>query len=174
MNRDDSSTLEEVIRNSGEGALIDDYHSPSKALPWIRGKLEEVMREAKTRGRDRSVLLSDDALKTEYGKNPLKLKSLFQAVRTDPTPGMLLMAWRVIQGMEIKELAVEYRARLGEFRMAVTLESPYDGGEEEVYESSSIRDFRLLRHLGVFEVNGVQAMMGFYPLKTLDPTRTAT
>ena len=60
---------------------------------------------------------------------------------------MLLMAWRIIQGMEIKDLRLTYR-RQQAFEASVILESPY-GEEDAPYTSSKIQDFALLRHLGI-------------------------
>ena len=76
---------------------------------------------------------------------------------------MLLMAWRIIQGMEIKNVDVAYN-RQQDFRLSVTLESPY-GDRDEIYESSSIQDFVLFRHIGIMEVDGRPVFDGFYALK---------
>ena len=73
------------------------------------------------------------------------------------------MAWRIIQGMEIKRIQMGY-LRQDHFQMDVVLESPY-GEEDERYESSVIQDFALFRHIGIMEISGKPVFDGFYPLE---------
>jgi hypothetical protein len=76
---------------------------------------------------------------------------------------MLLMVWRIIQGMEIKEVQLSY-LRQETFGVRVILQSPY-GGEDAPYISSNINDFALLRQIGVHEISGRPVFDGFYALK---------
>lgn len=72
------------------------------------------------------------------------------------------MVWRIIQGMEVKDIQLSYCKRK-HFDVRVTLESPY-GGEDPPYVSSSIQDFSLFRHIGILESGG-PIFDGFYALK---------
>ena len=80
---------------------------------------------------------------------------------------MLLMAWRIIQGMEVKEVRIDYR-RQQTFDVTVILESPY-GEEDAPYTSTDISDFTLFRHIGVLDVGGRPVFDGFYPLRLREP-----
>ena len=107
--------------------------------------------------------LSEDAIVAEFARNPQKVRGFFQALGGTRTPDMLLMAWRIIQGMEIKEIQLSYQ-RQQAFEVRVVLQSPY-GGEDAPYISSNIHDFALLRQIGVHEVSGRPVFDGFYALK---------
>jgi hypothetical protein len=76
---------------------------------------------------------------------------------------MLIMVWRILQGMRIQEVDMAYREQKS-FRLRVVLNSPYEDASE-VYESSDIGDAKLLRHLGTLEVDGKPVFDGFYPLR---------
>ena len=73
------------------------------------------------------------------------------------------MAWRIIQGMEVKEIRIAYR-RQEAFEATVVLESPY-GEEDPPYVSSDIRGFCFFRHIGILEISGRPVFDGFYPLR---------
>lgn len=107
--------------------------------------------------------LTESSLLAEYKRNPLKVKAFFQALGGSRSPDMLLMAWRIIQGMGIKEIRVAYRRRES-FEATVVLESPY-GEEDRPYVSSDIQDFALFRHIGILEISGRPVFDGFYPLR---------
>ena len=64
----------------------------------------------------------------EYERNPQKVRGFFQALGGTRTPEMLLMVWRIIQGMEIKDIQLSYQ-RQQAFEVRVVLQSPY--GEED-------------------------------------------
>jgi len=158
-----SSTLESVIRQSGEEWLIDLFAPPEEALPHIQRTLEAVQREAQNRLGTDAPDLSEAALCGEYHRNPLRVRGFFQALGGTRTPAMLLMVWRIIQGMAVKDIHLSYR-RQESFEVRVVLESPY-GEEDEPYFSNSIHDFALFRHIGLLEIGGAPVFDGFYPLR---------
>jgi hypothetical protein len=158
-----TKTLEEAIRRSGEGWLIDFFAPPDKAIDYLRHRLVEVTGRAQERLRGNAPDLSEAALVELYNRYPLKVKGFFQVLGGTRTPDMLLMAWRIVQGMEIKDIHMDYR-RQDHFLIRVILESPY-GEEDELYESNVIQDFALFRHVGIMEISGKPVFDGFYPLK---------
>ena len=79
------------------------------------------------------------------------------------TPEMLLMTWRIIQGMEIKSIQFSYQRQFS-FHVQVDLESPY-GEADETYNSSNINDFALFRHIGILQIGNLPVFDGFYPLR---------
>lgn len=157
------ATLEEAIRESGLSWVIDWFAPRSEAVEHLKTTLESVNQLGRNRLGDRAPNLSESAILRQYSQNPLQVRGFFQALGGTRTPAMLLMVWRVIQGMEIKELEIAYH-RQQDFTLRVILESPY-GEEDEVYESMSIQDFALLRHVGILEISGTPVFDGFYALK---------
>jgi hypothetical protein len=159
-------SLEQAIRDSGEGWLIDSYSPPSAAMDHLRGKLAEIQRRARERLGESAPELTESSLVREYARNPLKVKGFFQALGGTRSPEMLLMAWRIIEGLRIKEFRLSYRRREA-LEMTAVLESP-SGEEDPPYTSSSIRDFALFHHIGILEISGTPAFEGFYPLRLKD------
>ena len=157
------SALEETIRQSGEGWIIDWFAPKDEALNHIRAALGQVQQRARERLDGNAPDLSENALVAEYGRNPQKVRGFFQALGGTRTPEMLLMVWRIIQGMEIKEIQLSYQ-RQQAFEVRVVLQSPY-GEEDAPYLSSNIHDFALFRQIGVHEISGRPVFDGFYALK---------
>lgn len=160
------TTLEEAIRQSGEGWLIDGFSPSEKALEHLSRTLDAVDRCARERLGEDAPRFDEASVVTEYQRHPQGVQGFFQALAGTRTPDMLLMVWRIIQGMEIKEIQASYH-RQRDFRLSVTLESP-DGGEDEIYESEHIQDFALFRHVGILEISGKPVFDGFYPLRVRD------
>jgi hypothetical protein len=163
MSTSSPSTLEEAIRHSGEGWLIDWFMPREGAIPRISQMLEAVHREARDRLGSEAPDISAAALVQEYRRSPQQVRGFFQALGGTRTPQMLLMVWRIIQGMEVRDVRLSYR-RQEVFELEVILESPY-GGEDPPYRSSNIQDFALFRHIGILEVGGSPVFDGFYALK---------
>src|SRR5579884_821082 len=163
MTRPKTTTLEEAIRHAGEGWLIDWFAPPEQAMSNLRQRLEDVARLARERLGANAPNMSEAALVDLYNHHPQKVKGFFQVLGGTRTPEILLMVWRIIQGMEIKNIQMDYH-RQDHFAIRVTLESPY-GEEDELYQSSAIQDFTVFRHIGTIEVSGKPVFDGFYPLK---------
>ncbi len=160
------STLEEAIRHAGEGWLLKRFYPPEEAVSHIQRTLQSVDDRARTLLGGDAPHFSETALLDEYRRNPQQLRAFFQALGGTRTPDMLLMAWRIIQGMEVKDVQIQYR-RQEVFAMQVVLESP-DGGEDEIYTSNKIYDFALFRHLGLSEMGDLPIIDGFYALSLRD------
>ncbi len=157
------TTLEEAIQHAGEAWLIDSFAPPEAAMDHIFQTLAAVQQEAQERLGDRAPNLSEAALVHEYHRNPLRVRGFFQALGGTRTPAMLLMVWRIIQGMEVKEIQMGYQ-RQQSYKVQVILESPY-GEQDEPYVSGNIQDFALFRHIGIMEIGGAPVFDGFYALK---------
>ncbi len=157
------ANLEAAIRQSGEGWLLDSFLPQEKEMERIRRTLDEVNTLAKSRLGGGAPNISEEALIEEYRRNPQRVRGFFQALGGTRTTEMLLLVWRIMQGMEIREVQVGYR-RQQDFRMTVVLESPY-GVEEGPYTSININDFTLFRHIGVLEIGSKPVFDGFYALR---------
>lgn len=163
MSTKSPSTLEEAIRHAGEGWLIESFAPPENAMPHILETLTAVQQEAQSRLGTDAPNISEAALLQEYHRNPLRVKGFFQALGGTRTPQMLLMVWRIIQGMEVREVQMGYQ-RQQSFEARVILETPY-GEEDKPYVSRNIHDFALFRHIGILDIGGAPVFDGFYPLK---------
>lgn len=157
------STLEDAIRQSGEGWLIDWFTPPEQAMDHIRSTLQAIQQIAHERLTDNAPEVSETALVEEYHRNPRQIRGFFQSLGGTRTPEMLLMVWRILQGMEVKSIRVEYQ-RQDSFELQVVLESP-SGEVDPMYRSGDIHDFALFRHIGIMEIGGRPVLDGFYPLK---------
>lgn len=155
--------FEQVIRASGQGWLIDWYAPKEQALPNLRQILATANARGQARLRGDAPNLTPEALAAEYRRNPHKVNAFLQVIGSVATPDFLVMAWRILQGMDIAELALSYRSQES-FQMRVRLRSPYEGGEDEIYESQDIDDAVILRHLGVMKMDDKPIFDGFYPL----------
>ena len=157
-----ASTLEEAIRYCGEGWLIDATLNPDSGIGHFRQLLGKVQNLADERLGQNALNLSEATLVAEYRRNPQKVRGFFQALGLSSTPEMLLMVWRILQGMDIKTVELQY-ARQDSFRLGVILESPY-GEEDAPYSSDNISDFALFRHIGILEIGDQPVFDGFYAL----------
>lgn len=157
------STLEEAIRDAGEGRLLDSFESRENAIPHITQTFGAVQEEARKRLGDRAPDISEESLLDEYHRNPLRVRAFFQALGGNRTPEMLLMVWRILQGMGVREVQLNYH-RQQSFEVRVILESP-EGETDDPYVSRNIHDFALFRHIGILEIGGTPVFDGFYALK---------
>jgi hypothetical protein len=96
----------------------------------------------------------------EYQHNPHKVRAFLQVVKS-ASPDVLVMVWRILQGMGVARIEMEYQTGL-HFRLHVWLSSPYEGGEPEVYESKDIDDAVILRHMGIMKMDDRPVFDGFY------------
>jgi hypothetical protein len=163
MNPTPIISLEEAIRQAGEGWLIDSFAPPTEAMNHIRRALAAVEQRAQERFGENAPDFREVAVVEEYRRHPSQVRGFFQALGGTSTPDMLLMVWRIIQGMEIKDVQLAYH-RKNVFRLRVILESPY-GEEDAPYESIKINDFTLFRHIGIMEIDHLPVFDGFYPLR---------
>jgi hypothetical protein len=158
----EAHSLEEAIRQAGEGWLIDSA-PPGEAVNHLRQALAVVERVARERLGADAPDFSDAAIVAELQRRPAQVRGFFQALGGNRTPEMLLMVWRIIQGMQIKRVELDYE-RWQSFAISVILESA-DGVEDAPYHSTNINDFSLFRHIGILVASGRPVFEGFYPLR---------
>jgi len=142
-------SFETLIRDAGEGYLIDLFRPRESALAHLR----RLLADAK---------LTPEDLLNEYKHNPHKVRAFLQVLAT-ASPRMLVMVWRILHGMQVASVEMEYQAR-SKFHLRVRLSSPDDPAGTEQYESTDIDDAVVLRHLGVMKMNGHPFFDGFYAL----------
>ena len=155
--------FEQLIRTSGQGWLIDWYAPKDQAMPNLRRILADANARGQARLGGNAPDLTYGALIAEHRRNPHKVTAFLQVIGRVKSPDILVMVWRILQGMNIAELRFEYASQQT-FQMRVRLSSPDDGGNDEIYESEDIDDAGILRHIGIMKVDEKPVFDGFYPL----------
>ena len=158
------AVLERLLRSNGLGWMIDMYAPPDRAIPALLEKLDQVASAYRTRSRVGGPF-TPEALETEAEQNPHKVRAFLQALGTSRSAEMLVMVWRILQGLSIREVVLNYREREA-FSLTVTLARPGDGQvAPEEYRSQDINDAALVRHFGIATISGLPLFDGFYPLR---------
>ncbi len=154
--------LERLLRDNDLGWMIDMYAPRERAIPFLLQQLDVLTAEFRSRFRD-DVSFAPETLRAEAERNPHKIRAFLQALGTSASPEMLLMVWRILQGLTIHEMAMSYREQ-ETFSLSVTLARP---GEEqdglETYRTNDINDAALLRHFGITTVDRRPLFDGFFP-----------
>ncbi|MBI2190659.1 MAG: hypothetical protein HYU36_01585 [Planctomycetes bacterium] len=166
MIAESSSVLARLLHECQLDWLVGSYADTPAALAALSATLEAVEEESRVRFGNDGTQLSEHFLAKEYERNPHKVAAFLQALGATGSPPMLLMAWRIIQGAEIRSLRMTYQSGSG-FHLAVTLISPRNGTPEE-YKTDDISDASLLRHFGIMKIDGQPVFEGFYPLHLLE------
>jgi len=159
MSTDTQDPLEKAIRQSGQGWLIDDWGSASAAIARVRQLLTESAEKATILLGGNAPEITEAKLLEDYSRNPHRVSAFFQIFGGSCTPEILIMAWRLMEGADIRSVTVEFRREVG-FKLHIIFESP----DDESYISTDINDFRIFRHIGIMKVDGAPAFDGFYPL----------
>lgn len=168
MSQSSTEILEALLRKNGLGWLLDMVPPKDQAISAYINLLNRLAAEYLSRC-GVAAPFSPEALQAEAERNPHKVQAFLQLLRPNRSPAMLVMVWRVLQGLSIRAVSLNYR-ECESFRLNVTLARPGDGGQDqlEAYESDDINDAALLRHLGVTKVSGRPRFDGFYALRLYD------
>lgn len=156
--------LERLLRANSLGWMIDMYAPKDRAIPFMLEQLDGVMAEYRRR-LGVQVALTPEALTAEAERNPHKVRAFLQALAATRSREMLVMVWRILQGLSIREVKMNYREQ-EVFSLVVVLARPraeQDGLEQ--YDSGDISDAALVRHFGITTVDGRPLFDGFFPLR---------
>jgi hypothetical protein len=158
------AVLERLLRGNDLGWMIDMYAPPERPIPAFLEQLDQVATAYRTRIRV-DVPFTPEALEAEAERNPHKVRAFLQALGTSRSPEMLVLVWRILQGLSIRKVVMNYREREA-FSLTVTLARAGDGQELlEEYQSQDINDAALVRHFGIATIDGRPLFDGFYPLR---------
>jgi hypothetical protein len=155
-------TLERLLRDNELGWIIDMYAPRERAVPVLLEQLDKLAAEFRNRfGYNESF--APETLKAEAARNPHKVRAFLQALAVSQNSDMLMMVWRILQGLTIREVVMSYREQQT-FSLSVTLARPGEGHDEiETYRTSDINDAALIRHFGITTVDGRPLFDGFFP-----------
>lgn len=163
MSVDSTTGLEQLLRACGLAWMIDSHAPPEEAIPYLLRLLDAASHESRKRFGSDGPRFSEEVLAAEYERNPHKVQAFLQRLASVKSPQILVMIWRILQGMQIESINLQYR-REESFCLRVVLSSPYEAKTEN-YESEDISDAAVLRHLGISKVNDQPVFDGFYPLR---------
>jgi hypothetical protein len=162
MTTESPAILERLLRDNDLGWMIDMYSPPDRAVPFLLDQLDRLTAEVRSRFRD-EVSFAPETLRAEAERNPHKIRAFLQSLGASRNPDMLLMVWRILDGLSIKEVTMDYREQES-FSLNVTLARPgAEGDEVEAYRSNDINDAALLRQFGITTVDGRPLFDGFFP-----------
>jgi hypothetical protein len=163
MTAESPAVLESLLRGNGLGWMIDMYARPGRAIPYLLELLGRVAAEYAQRIHV-NVPFTPEALAAEAENNPHKVRAFLQAMGTTHSPEMLVMVWRILQDLQIREVELRYREQQM-FSLIVVLARPGgDNGDElETYRSEDINDAALIRHFGITTVDRLPLFDGFFP-----------
>src|SRR5437879_2036271 len=153
--------LERLLRDNDLGWMIDMYAPRERAVPVLLEQLDNLTAEFQNRFHY-EMSFAPEALNAEDERNPHKIRAFLQALGVSGNPDMLLMVWRILQGLGIREVTMTYREQEA-FSLSVTLaHQGEEQGELETYRTNDINDAALLRHLGITTVDKRPLFDGFF------------
>jgi hypothetical protein len=158
------AVLERLLRANNLGWMIDMFAPKDRAIPFLLEQLDGVMAEYRHRIQV-AVELTPEALTAEAEKSPHKIRAFLQAMAATRSRAMLVMVWRILQGLSIRHVDMRYGEQ-DTFHLVVVLARPgTDQDDFEKYESDDINDAALVRHFGITTVDGRPLFEGFFPLR---------
>ena len=147
MSPQSATVLEKLFQSIGlAGAIDDGYPEKHDVIASVMKKLDDANAEYFRRvGIDGPF--APTALDAEAERNPHKIRAFFNALRVTESPEMLMMVWRILQGLSIRLMEINYK-ELDTFNLRVVLAK---AGHDEIeeYRSQDIMDFRLVRSFGI-------------------------
>lgn len=162
MKQRSGEILEHLLKTNGLGWVIERFSPPDMAVPTYLEKIEKAAADYQIRVKAVAPFLPE-GLKDEQERNPHKVLAFLQALRFVHSPEMLVMVWRILQGLTIRDVRLNYHLRES-FQLRIDLMLP-GTDVEETFQSQHIHDAVLLRHLGVSLINGKPLYEGFFALR---------
>src|SRR5579863_7485972 len=107
MTPESSAALERLLRDNGLDRMIDTFAPPDRAVPHLLEQLNRVAAEYHNRIRV-DVPFTPEALAAEAERNPHKVRAFLQALGTSRSAEMLVMVWRILQGLSIRKVTMDY------------------------------------------------------------------
>lgn len=164
MTLESPAILECLLRDNELGWMIDMYAPRERAVPFLLDQLTKLTAEFQTRF-GHNVSFAPETLRAEAERNPHKIRAFLEALAVSGNPDMLLMVWRILQGLSIREVTMSFREQEA-FSLTVTLARRGEKQDElEIYRTKDINDAALLRHFGITTMDSRPLFDGFYPLR---------
>jgi hypothetical protein len=171
MSQQSTEVLEHLLRVNNLEWVLDIFGPSDRFLPnWVK-QLNEVAVGYRARS-GLTFSFTPEALEAEAAKSPHKIRAFLQAMCVASSPVMLVMVWRILQGLKIREISMAYRER-DSFELIVRLAKPGAQQDQlEEYQSRNVSDANLLHHFGTGSIDGKPLFHGFYTLRHWDKVVT--
>lgn len=154
----------ELLRSNDLDWLLKSSGAEEQTLAPLLRRLNDMTDAFQSRFGHR-VSFCPEQLRFEFGRNPHRIRAFLQALSETRHPEMLLMVWRILQGLAIRRLALQYHEQKP-FELLVELARTEDDSEScEQYRSEDINDAKLLRHFGITKANQLPLFDGFFPFR---------
>ena len=164
MSSESPAVLERLLRGNSLGWMIDMFDPRDQAIPHLIDQLNRVAEEYRSLI-GVNVPFTPQALEAEAQRNPHRVRAFLQAMGITRSANMLVMVWRILQGLSIRELVMNYREQES-FNLRVVLARTAEEHDQlEEYRSSDINDAALVRHFGITTVDGRPLFDGFFPVR---------
>jgi len=172
MSQQSTEVLERLLRVNKLEWVLDIFGPSDRFLPnWIK-QLNEAAAEYHARF-GVSLSFTPETLEAEATKSPHKIRAFLQAICVASSPVMLVMVWRILQGLKIREISMAYRER-DSFELIVRLARPEaEQDQMEEYKSRNVSDANLLHHFGTGLIDGKPLFHGFYSDRLWDKSVTS-
>ena len=164
MTPESPAILERLLRDNDLGWMIDMYAPRERAVPFLLEQLARLTVEFRKRFHY-EVSFAPETLVTEADRNPHKIRAFLQAIGVSGNTDMLLMVWRLLQGLGIRDVTMTYHEQEA-FSLTVRLARPGEEPDEwDQYHTDDINDAALLRHFGITTVDNRPLFDGFNPYR---------
>src|SRR5438552_1462547 len=105
MTPESSAVLERLLRGNGLGWMIDMFAPRDRAIPHLLDQLNRVDEEYRNRIQV-NVPFTPEVLEAEAQRNPHKVQAFLQAMGITRSANMLVMVWRILEGLSIRQVAL--------------------------------------------------------------------
>ena len=108
MSLQSTEVLKHLLKNNGLDWVMDIFGRNDRFLPNCIKQLDRITDAYRARGFDVAVSFTPESLETAAAKNSLKVRAFLQAFCVASSPEMLVMVWRILEGLRIQEIKMLY------------------------------------------------------------------
>lgn len=154
--------LEQLLRDSELGWMIDLYSPSEAAVPRFLKQLDEFAAAHRKRFDERELVVLDQLEAwARKDRSQYKVTAFLQSLAVTGEPEMLQMVWCMLKGAEVQQVNLQHN-QSESFNLEVTLLIP--GRPPEIFRSNDIKSAALLSHFGIVKVGDRPLFKEFYPL----------
>ncbi len=153
--------LEKLLENAGLEWGLRIFSPREEAAAFYLARLDRLQKFMSSRGlgENASSIATIELLSTH---SPFRADAILEALISIRSPEIVCAAWRIIQGMTVQSLSVEY-VHCDRFKLTIILKSADD--EVEIYSSNDIDDLPFVRHLSKCKLGESPLLDGFHALR---------
>jgi len=157
----DQTEINELLQARNFDWAIKAFHPSDQAARYFADQLDALKSFMEQRALGECVP-TIESLQSLGKTNPYKLDAFLEALVSLRTSEMIAAAWRIIQGMQVEKIEMQFEYGKS-FALRIWLLSPYD--ENEDYSTNDIDDMNFLRHLIKSKSDNRPIINGFFALR---------